>query len=436
MSALVVHPLDRPLVGGVPVPRDGVVAQRAIVFAALCGGVSELRGVAPTEDVVATTNALRALGIAIEDGAKGVVRVTGKGLFGLAAPAAAIDCGRSRSTARLLAGLLAPQPFRAELAGEGASLSDVVPALLARGARIEGDSLPLVIGPLAAEAALAELEWASETSSADVKGAILLSGLFAHGTTWFKEPAVSRDHTERMMHALGVPLRTLGTMVELDPGGWDGAMTPFVMDVPGDVTAAAYLLVAAQMFAGSRVTVRNVGTNPTRTGFCEISRLMGAGVDVVPTGESMGEPVGEITAWHSELRGALVGGELVARAEGEIPILCALAARARGTTTIRDATELRAPGRDVLEVTATVLREFGVTTEALDDGIRVEGKDGLLLPAVVASGGDARTVMLAAVLALAGKAPSRIEDCDALGTTFPRFVGTLRALGARIDVES
>ncbi len=436
MSALVVHPLDKPLVGGVPVPHDGVVAQRAIVLASLCDGVSELRGVPRTDDVVLTTNAIRALGLAIDDTVKGVLRITGKGLFGLTVPARPIDCGPSGGTARLLAGLLAAQAFRAELVGDAASLADVVPALSARGARIEGESLPLVIGPLADGAALAELEWASGSPSPDVKGAILLSGFRAHGTTWFKEPSVSRDHTERMMHALGVPLRTMGAMVELDPAGWDGAMTPFAMDVPGDVSAAAYLLVAAQMFAGSRVTVRNVGTNPTRTGFCEVARQMGAGIELVTTGETVGEPVGAITSFYAPTRGVVVGGELVPRAEAEIPILCALAARARGTTTVRDAAALRAPGRDVLDVTATVLREFGVTTEALDDGIRVEGREGPLLPAVVPSGGDARTVMLAAVLALAGKAPSRIEDCDGLGTTFPRFVGTLRALGARIDVES
>jgi 3-phosphoshikimate 1-carboxyvinyltransferase len=326
-------------------------------------------------------------------------------------------------------------------------LHGIVAPLRARGARIEiADTpdprasgevrVPIAIGPLSEGETLGELEYEGPTPNADAKGAVLLSGLYAHGTTWFKEPALSPDHTERMLHALGVPLRTLGTMVELDPSGWDGVMKGFALDVPGDPSASAVLAVAAQMFPGSRVTVRNVGTNPTRTGFFELMRQMGAGLEVNPLGDRGGEPVGEVTAWPGDTRGILVGGELVPRAEDDISILCVLAARARGTTTLRDAEGLRQAKPDRLAAMALVLRAFGVTCEELPDGLVIEGREGPLDAAVVDSQGDHRIAMAATVLALAGGAPSRIDDCDGIAARFPRFVGTLRALGARLDVET
>ena len=300
----------------------------------------------------------------------------------------------------------------------------------------EGDlTPPLVIGPLPGGSELRELSYESPVASAQVKSAILLSGLYAHGTTWFKEPTLSRDHTERMMHALGVPLRAVGTAVALDPAGWNGTMKGFSIDIPGDVSAASFLVVAAQITPGSRVTVRNVGTNPTRTGLLEIVRHMGGGLDIVPQGDQGGEPVAEITAWPQGLRGGLIGGELVPRAIDEIPIACALAARAAGETTIRDAEELRVKESDRIATMAVVLRAFGVSCEELPDGLVIQGKDGPLTAATVDSRGDHRIAMSAAVLALHGDGPSRITDCDCIATSFPRFVGTLRALGARIDVE-
>jgi 3-phosphoshikimate 1-carboxyvinyltransferase len=190
------------------------------------------------------------------------------------------------------------------------------------------------------------------------------------------------------------------------------------------------------MFPGSRVTVRNVGTNPTRTGLFEIMRQMGAGLEVNPLGDRGGEPVGEVTAWAGDPRGILIGGELVPRAEDDISILCVLAARARGTTTLRDADGLRRTEPDRLAAMALVLRAFGVMCEELPDGLVIEGREGPLDPAVVDSKGDHRIAMAATVLALAGRAPSRIDDCDGIAASFPRFVGSLRALGARLDVET
>lgn len=446
MTDLVVHPLDKALVGSVPVPSDKSIGHRALLFASLCEGVSNIRGFSYGEDNVSTANAMRAMGAVVEDSAPGALRVTGTGLFGLKAPKDALDCGNSGTTMRLLTGLLSAQTFASTLVGD-ASLTRrpmlrVVAPLRARGAVIEGAPHPtkpnevlppLRVGPLPHGKELGALEYESPVSSAQVKSAVLLSGLYAHGTTLFKEPTLSRDHTERMLHALGVPLRTLGTMIELDPAGWSGKMPAFDVEIPGDASAAAFLLVAAAIYPGSRVTVRGVGTNPTRIGLLEIARHMGAGLEVVPQGEQGGEPIAEITAWHRGMRGTPIGGELVPRAIDEIPIACALAARAHGTTTIRDAEELRVKESDRIATMAGVLRAFGVTCEELPDGLVIEGKEGPLEPARIESRGDHRIAMTAAVLALGGRGPSTIVDCDCIATSFPRFVGTLRALGARID---
>jgi 3-phosphoshikimate 1-carboxyvinyltransferase len=449
MSTLVVHPLDgKPLVGSVPVPSDKSIGHRAVLFASLCEGTSEIRGFSYGEDNVSTANAMRAMGAVVEDIERGHLRVKGTGLFGLTAPKNALDCGNSGTTMRLLTGILAAQTFQTRLVGD-ASLSRrpmmrIITPLRARGAVIEGTphpkkegevTPPLTVGPLPEGKELRELEYESPVSSAQVKSAVLLSGLYAHGTTWFKEPTLSRDHTERMMHALGVPLKAVGTMVELDPAGWSGKMEGFTIDIPGDASSAAFLLTAANVSTGSRVTVRGVGTNPTRTGLLEIARHMGASIDIVPQGDQGGEPIAEITASSGGLRGILIGGELVPRAIDEIPIACVLAARASGTTTIRDASELRVKESDRIATMVHVLRSFGVKCEELEDGLVIEGTDKPLEAAEVASKGDHRIAMSAAILALLGKAPSKITDCDCIATSFPKFVGTLRALGARIDVE-
>jgi 3-phosphoshikimate 1-carboxyvinyltransferase len=453
MTTLVVHPLSgTPLVGSVPVPSDKSIGHRALLLASLCDGASEIRRFSRGEDNISTANAMRAMGVTIDEeraaNSDVTVRVKGSGLFGLRAPTGPLDCGNSGTTIRLLSGVLSAQTFSSTLLGDASltrrPMMRVVGPLRARGAVIEGAphptrqgevTPPLTVGPLPDGVELRELDYESPVASAQVKSALLLSGLYAHGSTWFREPSLSRDHTERMMHALGVPIRAVGPVVELDPAGWSGKMPGLSLDIPGDVSAAAFLLVAAQITPGSRVTVRGVGVNPTRTGLLEIARHMGAGIEVVPEGEQAGEPVARILGWHEPLRGALIAGELVPRAIDEIPIACALAARAEGETTIRDAEELRVKESDRLATMASVLRAFGVTCEELPDGLVIAGRNDPLDPVEVDSRGDHRIAMTAAVLALHGRGPSRITDSDCIATSFPRFVGTLRALGARVDVE-
>ncbi|MDP9036872.1 MAG: 3-phosphoshikimate 1-carboxyvinyltransferase, partial [Myxococcota bacterium] len=432
----------------VPVPSDKSIGHRALLLAALCEGQSKIAGFSHGEDNVSTANALRSMGVRIDEPSSTDVVVHGAGLFGLNAPESDLDCGNSGTTMRLLCGVLSAQRFRAALIGDETlsrrPMMRVAGPLRARGALIEGRAhptrageivAPLAIGPLAQGRELAALEYESPVASAQVKSAILLSGLFAHGITRFREPTVSRDHTERMLGALGCPIRTAGSVVELNPADWSGRMPAFAIAIPGDVSAASFLLVAAQIVEGSRVTTRDVGVNPTRTGLLEIARDMGAGLAIEPQGEQSGEPVAELHAWGAPLQAISIGGETVPRAIDEIPIACALAARAHGTTRIRNAEELRHKESDRITTMASVLRAFGVVCEERPDGMDVEGRQDPLDPAEIDSRGDHRIAMTAAVLALVARAPSRVRDAGCIATSFPKFVATLRALGADVEVE-
>jgi 3-phosphoshikimate 1-carboxyvinyltransferase len=449
MTTLVVHPATRPLVGSVTVPSDKSIGHRALLLGALCEGDTHIAGFSHGEDNVSTANALRAMGVVIDEPVATELVVHGVGLAGLKAPDHDLDCGNSGTTMRLLCGVLAAARFRSTLVGDETlsrrPMMRVAGPLRARGAVIEGRAhptregeivAPLVLGPLPEGRDLDRLEYESPVSSAQVKSAVLLSGLYATGVTRFREPTRSRDHTERLLGALGCPVRSVGSVVELDPTRWDRRMRGVDVSIPGDLSAAAFLLVAAQLVAGSRITTRGVGVNPTRTGLLEIARDMGAGLAVDAQREQGGEPVAEVHAWTAPLRAGTIGGETVLRAIDEIPIACALAARAHGTTRIRDAQELRHKESDRIASMACVLRAFGVTCEELPDGLDVVGREEPLEAADVESRGDHRIAMTASVLALAARGPARVRDAGCIATSYPKFVATLRALGARVDVES
>ncbi len=458
MTDLVVHPAERPLVGSVPVPSDKSVGHRALLLGALCHGTSRIAGFAGGEDNESTRRAFEAMGVSFEgspqesgSGRAAEVRVRGVGLFGLRAPDRDLDCGNSGTTMRLLCGLLSAQSFATRLTGD-ASLSGrpmlrVVEPLRMRGAHISGEphpkkqndlTAPLRIEGLREDEHLTGLEYALPVASAQVKSALLLSGLYAHGATTLREPVLSRDHTERMLLSLGVPLRTLGPIVALDPAGWNGMMPALDVTLPGDISAAAFLIAAAVVVPSSRVTIRQVGTNPTRTGMLDVVRDMGVDLLAEPLGETGGEPLANLHVGSGEaLRGGRLGGELVPRAIDEVPALCVVAARAEGVTTIADASELRVKETDRIAAMTEVLRAFGVACEPAADGMRIEGVGPRpLSPATVDSRGDHRIAMSAAILALGASGPSRVRDVDCIRTSFPRFVGTLRALGASLAVET
>jgi 3-phosphoshikimate 1-carboxyvinyltransferase len=447
-SSIVVRPQTKPLHGSVPVPSDRSITHRALVLAALSNGPSEIRGFGYGTDNLKTLSALSALGVRHEDDGRGTLRVRGVGLRGLTAPSAELDCGRSPTCLRLLAGVLSAQPFASRLSGHESlrnfRMKSVLDPLRSRGGRIVAERLPdsddetapLDIGGLEAGQRLSGIEHRLARPNDHAKGALLLSGLFASGPTIVDEPVVSRDHTERLLDALGMPVRAMGSIVSLHPPADPYAIRGFELDVPGDVSAAAFLLVAAQIVPESHVTTRRTGLNPTRSGILEIIRLSGGRMGITPGGASLGEPFGDVTVRGSVPRALALGGEVCERGRDEIPAACALFARARGTTTILDAAELREDRPDRLTALAGLLRAFGVGVEERPDGLVIEGvPERPLRAARVSGGGDHRLTMTAVILGLVADGETVIEDADAIQVSFPRFVGTLRSLGADIEVK-
>ncbi len=448
MTRVVVRPSNRPLTGSVPVPSDKSIGHRAFILASFARSTCTIRGFSYGEDNVATMRAFSSMGVGVEDDGSGTVVVHGRGLAQLSAPSSPVDCGNSGTTMRLVAGVLAAQTFRSRMVGDESlsrrPMGRIARPLRARGASIEGAvhptrkeeiTAPLDIGPLAPSTQLTGLEYRIPVASAQVKSALLLSGLFASGPTVVYEPLLSRDHTERMLSALGVPIRAAGTLVHLDPPSGPDTIQDFDVDLPGDLSAAAFLLCAAQIVEGSVVTTRRTGLNPTRAGIIDVIRGFQGTIAAEPQGDVLGEPFGLTTARFSELRATSVGGELSTRSIDEIPIASALSARARGTTVFTDVGELRVKESDRIARIVAVLRAFGVEAEESPEGFRVEGRpEGRLRAAQVDGDGDHRIAMTACVLGLVADGETVVEGADAIATSFPRFVGTLRALGADVEV--
>jgi 3-phosphoshikimate 1-carboxyvinyltransferase len=460
MTDFLVHPATGPLRGVVRVPSDKSIGHRAVILAALSEGPCVIRRFSFGEDNVSTLACFEAMGVRHEIleeakvGRGGTIRVHGVGLFGLSAPrdGKPLDCGNSGTTMRLLSGLLAAQHFGSVLVGD-ASLAKrpmrrVLGPLRERGAHCRGEkhptkddeTAPIRIAPLVEGEHLGPSTLRLKVPSAQVKSAMLLSGLYAHGLTVVEEPTLSRDHTERMLEEAGVPLRRIGSIVMLDPAGWSGKIPAFELEVPGDLSAAAFVIVAGNIIAGSVVRVVDVGVNPTRTGALDVLRAMGGGAQVVPKGERGAEPVAtleissSLDAAGEGLVETPIAGELVARGIDEIPVLCVAAALAKGTTIIRDAQELRVKESDRLATMASVLGAFGVTARELPDGLEIDGRPGATLrAATVTSEGDHRIAMSATLLALRADGPSRVRDVDCVATSFPGFARMLCDLGARVE---
>ena len=437
-----------PLRGTIRVPGDKSIGHRALIFGALARGTSRVSGLSGGLDNLATAEAFRAMGVTMTlDGSR--AEIEGVGLRGLRMPDRVIDCGNSGTTMRLLAGLLSAQRFGSRLVGDHSlmrrPMGRVIEPLRARGAHIAGSAgakegvlyPPISIAPLVEGESLTGMEYVMPVASAQVKSALLFSGLYASGPTMLREPELSRDHTERMMLSLGVPIESMGNVVVLDPtrpwaNGWDA----FTWEVPGDPSSAAFPIIAAAIIPGSEVTVEGVCTNPTRTGLFDLMRLMNAGPSYEPRGEGAGgEPVTALTMRHTTARGSLAAGEIIVRMIDEVPILCALAAAANGRTEVRDAKELRVKESDRIAVMANALRGFGVTCEELEDGLVVEG--GAKQHANrVESHGDHRIAMTAAILGMISEGETIVDDAECVDTSFPGFVDLFRSLGADIEVEN
>lgn len=448
-----------PLRGDAALVGDKSISHRALILGAVASGLSRIANLSPCADVARTREVVRALGVRLEPSPEDpvVLVVAGRGPRGLGGPPLRLDCGDSGTTMRLLAGLLAGQdrvftldgapglrrrpmarvvePLRAM--GAEIRATDGRPPIEGRGRAAGGEPEPGPGGPTAPGLRGADI--GLETASAQVGSALLLAGLNAAGETRIHYPAPVRDHTERMLAAMGAPLRwdgrvsvLRGPVAELAPlAEADGA--PY--RVPEDISAAAFLLAAGALLPGSLLRLDAVGVNPGRTGWLDILAALGASVSLDAWALQGGEPLAALSlAAPPALRAAEIGGALVPRTIDELPLLAVLATQARGTTVLHDAGELRVKECDRIAAMAEGLGRMGARIEARADGWRIEGPTPLR-GARVAGHGDHRIVMALAVAGLAAEGETVVEDAERVGDSFPGFVGALRGLGAGVEVR-
>lgn len=436
MAERTLEPVRR-LCGTLRVPGDKSISHRGLLFAAIAEGDSRLEGIAPGEDVRTTRKLLETLGVEVRDEALGTVVVRGRGWNGLDrdpdATPVDLDCGNSGTTTRLVLGLLAGRRGRFRLTGDASlgrrPMGRVTRPLGRLGATIEGgETLPLtVVGSRLS--AIERLE--PEVASAQVKSAIMLAALQAEGVTVLVEPAATRDHTERMLRAMGAPVEDLPEGAGWRVAGGAAPLSPVDMRIPGDPSSCAYAVALACVLAGSEVHVQDVSLNATRLGFYRLLRRMGGDVHCEEVSQSpvgrQPEPIGRLVARTSALRGIVLDRADVTHAIDEIPLVGVLGAVAAGETVVRGAEELRRKESDRIATTVELLRAFGAKAEELDDGFRVRGGRSLR-GASVDSRGDHRIAMCAAVLAALSSGPSRLSGAEWVGISYPGFFDDLGRL--------
>lgn len=403
-----------------------------MILGALARGTTVVDGFLAGADCLATVDCLRQMGVTIERQERRVA-VHGAGLTGLQAPAAPLYVGNSGTTIRLLLGVLAGQRFSASIGGDASvnrrPMRRVVEPLRAMGADISGSSggeyAPLAVRPVPR---LRGIAYRLPVASAQVKSALLLAGLYADGHTVVEEPAPTRDHTEIMLRHFGVPVVQDGRRCTVHGGA---ALTAQHVVVPGDISSAAFLLVAALLVPGSEITLRRVGINLTRTGIIDVLRRMGGDIEIVAPGVVNGEAWADVRVRASRLHGVEIGGDLIPRLIDEIPILAVAAAFATGTTVIRDAAELRVKESDRIAVLAEGLGRLGAKVDSRPDGLVVHG-GASLSGTFLDSHGDHRMAMAWAVAGLAATGETVVEPDDCIPVSFPGFADELRRLGAQV----
>lgn len=423
------------------VPGDKSVAHRFLILATLAEGESMLSNVPASLDVGSTISCLRDLGATVEDQGQGSFRVAGPSTW--RSPDEPLDCGNSGTTARLLTGLIAGLGIEAEITGDSSLLlrpmDRVVYPLQAMGARIsyteQPDRLPVRLEGRAS-GGLRKLRYRPRVSSAQVRAALLLAALAGRTDLEILDRLRPRDHTERILRAMGAPVASeserSGERIRFPAASWDGDLAPLEAAVPGDLSSAAFLVVAA-LLTGKRASIRGVGANPTRTGFLRVLAEMGAQVDLAETGTQAGEPVGDLTVTARALRPFAVDESLVPRLIDEVPALVALASRVDGVSVIRGARELRVKESDRLALLASNLRAIGVRCEELSDGLRVHGSSAPLR-GIVRTGGDHRISMAFGALGVAPGCSVTVDNPQCVDVSFPGFWDTLTEVASGEDV--
>ncbi|NMY40052.1 bifunctional prephenate dehydrogenase/3-phosphoshikimate 1-carboxyvinyltransferase [Pseudomonas sp. WS 5013] len=422
------------LSGRIRVPGDKSISHRSIMLGSLAEGVTQVEGFLEGEDALATLQAFRDMGVVIEGPHHGKVTIHGVGLNGLKPPPGPLYLGNSGTSMRLLSGLLAAQPFDTVLTGD-ASLSKrpmnrVAKPLREMGAVIETGPEGRPPMHIKGGQRLTGMSYEMPMASAQVKSCLLLAGLYAAGETSVTEPAPTRDHTERMLRGFGYPVTVDGNVARVESGH---KLSATHIEVPADISSAAFFLVAASIAEGSELVLEHVGINPTRTGVIDILKLMGADLTLENQREVGGEPVADIRVRAAKLKGIDIPEDLVPLAIDEFPVLFVAAACAEGRTVLRGAEELRVKESDRIQVMADGLIALGVKAEPTPDGIIIEG--GPIGGGEVWSHGDHRIAMSFSVASLRATAPIRIHDCANVATSFPNFLGLAAGAGIRVAEE-
>jgi 3-phosphoshikimate 1-carboxyvinyltransferase len=422
------------LQGDIRVPGDKSISHRSIMLGSLADGVTTVDGFLEGEDALATLQAFRDMGVRIDGPAKGKVTIHGVGVRGLKEPKQALYCGNSGTSMRLLSGLLAGQSFPSVLTGDSSlskrPMKRVAEPLKKMGADImlqEGGVSPIHIKP----ARLRPIDYAMSVASAQVKSCLILASLYVEGTSRITEPAPCRDHTERMLRGFGYPLQVDGNSVSVTGGGHLKAMH---IDVPADISSAAFFLVGASICPGADLVLRHVGINPTRVGVINILRQMGASLEFLREYEAGGEPVADIRVRYAPLKGICIPEDQVPLAIDEFPALFIAAACADGDTVLSGAEELRVKESDRIQTMADGLTVLGVSHSVKADGIVITGKGagGALGSGTITSHGDHRIAMSFTMASLRATGPIEILDCNNVATSFPGFAELVLGCGIRL----
>ncbi len=422
------------LKGEIRVPGDKSISHRSIMLGSLADGVTTVEGFLEGEDALATLQAFRDMGVRIDGPAQGKVTIHGVGVRGLKAPKAPLYCGNSGTSMRLLSGLLSGQSFPSVLTGDSSlskrPMKRVAEPLKKMGADItlqEGGVAPIHIKP----AQLKPIDYAMTVASAQVKSCLILASLYVSGTSRITEPAPCRDHTERMLRGAGYPLSVDGNAVSVTGGG---NLKAGHIDVPADISSAAFFLVGASICPGADLVLKHVGINPTRVGVINILRQMGANLEFLREYEAGGEPVADIRVRYAPLQGIRIPEDQVPLAIDEFPALFIAAACAEGETVLSGAEELRVKESDRIQAMADGLKLLGVEHTVKPDGIAItgKGKGGSLGSGTINSHGDHRIAMAFAMASLRASGPIEILDCNNVATSFPTFADLVQACGIRL----
>ncbi|WP_404329111.1 3-phosphoshikimate 1-carboxyvinyltransferase [Mesobacillus maritimus] len=414
--------------GVIKVPGDKSISHRAVMFGSIASGTTTIENFLPGEDCLSTIACFRKLGVTVHrDGSD--VTVEGKGLSGLQEPETVLDVGNSGTTIRLLMGILSGRPFHSVLVGDESigkrPMTRVTRPLAQMGAKItgrrDGEYTPLSLSG----GALEGIEYKLPVASAQVKSAILLAGLQASGETTVIEPEKTRDHTEHMIRLFGGEVTSNGNVVTVKGGQ---QLTATHVNVPGDISSAAFFLVAGAIVPNSSIELTNVGLNPTRTGILEVLKAMGADMTIEEYESKSGEPAGNITIRTSSLTGTILSGDLIPRLIDEIPIIALLASQAEGKTVIKDAAELKVKETNRIDTVVNELRKLGANIDATEDGMIIHGRSGMLKGETVSSHGDHRIGMMLAVAALISNGEVYLEQSEAVAVSYPQFFTDLHSL--------